>query len=169
MSVKAFQQSPSTLLTTAVELHRKLQDWKASVPAELRPLDHLRSFRVSQNAKPLPTILIHCAYYGSLMAVHTVFAYPWISFAIFGNDPSTEIQNQILSSSNTIADAARNIILIAKTTEITGASTQWYLSFHITFWSPLTSLQVNILLSHDWVDQSLHSCPQVPKCIICAL
>jgi hypothetical protein len=126
MSVKAFQQPPNTLLEIAVDLHRKLQDWKESLPADIRPADRLRSFRIPRNARLLPILVLHCAYYGSLMAAHTIFVYPWISTAVFGHERCTEIQDQINSSSNTIADAARNIILIARNTEITGASTQWY-------------------------------------------
>ena len=126
LSVKAFQQPPNTLLETALELHQHLQHWRSSLPAAMQPGDHVRTLQVSPYTKLLPSILIHYSYYGSLMAIHTIFAYPCISATLFGHDcGGSKIQNQIKSSSKTIAGAAANIILIARSLEINSASTLW--------------------------------------------
>jgi hypothetical protein len=129
MSVKAFQQSPSDLLATAAELDHQLREWSESLPEHMRPSARLRSFQVPQphdaQSQSFPIVLLHYAYYGSLMAIHTIFAYPWVSSTIFGNDRSAVTQDQIIFSSDTIADAARNIVIIARSLEITGASIQW--------------------------------------------
>ncbi len=66
------------------------------------------------------------------MATHTIFAYPWVYSAIFGNGRGIVTQDQVIYSSNTIAEAARNIIIIARSLEITGASIQWYVHLLLT-------------------------------------
>lgn len=125
MSVKAFRQPPSTLLETVAQLDHQLHEWRDSLPARLRPEDRLRSFQAPRDSRNLPTILMHCAYYGSLMAIHTIFAYPWVYSTIFGNGRGVVTQDQVIFSSNTVAEAARNIIIIARSLEINGASIQW--------------------------------------------
>ncbi|OQU95760.1 Fungal specific transcription factor domain-containing protein [Cladophialophora immunda] len=140
MSVKAFQQPPSTLLETVAELDHQLHEWRDSLPPGLRPDDRLRSFQASRDARYLPTILMHCAYYGSLMAIHTIFAYPWVYSTIFGNGRGVVTQDQVIFSSNTVAEAARNIIIIARSLEINGASIQWP-----TFYYPMIGL-INLFI-----------------------
>ncbi|OAG42085.1 hypothetical protein AYO21_03539 [Fonsecaea monophora] len=140
MSVKAFQQPPSTLLETVAELDHQLHEWRDSLPPGLRPDDRLRSFQVPHDARYLPTVLMHCAYYGSLMAIHTIFAYPWVYSTIFGNGRGVVTQDQLIFSSNTVAEAARNIIIIARSLEINGASIQWP-----TFYYPMIGL-INLFI-----------------------
>ena len=126
MSVKASQRPSSTLLETAAQLDLQLREWRDSLSPSMRPGDRLKSFQIPRDGKYFQTILMHYAYYGSLMATHTIFAYPWVYSTIFGNSRGAVTQDQIIYSSNTIADAARNIIIIARSLEITGASIQWY-------------------------------------------
>ncbi|KIW98761.1 uncharacterized protein Z519_00424 [Cladophialophora bantiana CBS 173.52] len=130
MSVKAFQQPPNTLLETVAQLDHQLREWRDSLPAKLRPDDRLRSLQVPGDARYFPTILMHYAYYGSLMAIHTIFAYPWVYSTIFGNDRGIVTQDQVIFSSNTVAEAARNIIIIARGLEINGASNPMVPTFY---------------------------------------
>lgn len=125
MSVKAFQQTPSDLLHTATTLDLQLREWRESLPVTMRPPEKLVSFQVPSSTKSFSIILIHYAYYGTLMAIHTMIAYPWISSTVFENDRSAITQDQTISSSNIVADAARNIIVIARSLGIDGASIQW--------------------------------------------
>lgn len=125
MSVKAFQQPPNTVLEAVAQLAQQLQEWRDSLPAGLRPEDRLRSFQTPRDARYLPKTLLHCAYYGSLMAIHTILASPWVYSTVFGNDRGLVTQDQVVFSSNTVAEAARNIIIIARILEINGASIQW--------------------------------------------
>lgn len=126
MSAKALQKSPSALLDTARELGEQLQSWKESLPTNMRPKDHLTSFQVPQNARPLSKIILQYSYYGNLISIHTPFAYPWMFEQNISLNPSEAIDEQLVTSSNIVADAARNIIVIARNVEITGTSTQGY-------------------------------------------
>ena len=125
MSVKAFRQTPAELIQAATELSGQLQNWRKSLSPLYEPRTPVKSGRFPPNITPLHVIYLHYAYYGSLMAIHTIFAYPWIS-AIFEHDESLAFRNQVALSSNTIADAARNIVLTARCVEIDAATPQWY-------------------------------------------
>jgi hypothetical protein len=125
MSVKAFQQTPTALMETVNLLDAQLKQWKESLPPFLEPSSSFKSTSLPPNVRQLHVILIHYAYYGSLMAIHTIFAYPWI-LAIIGSDQSQMIREQEILSSNTIADAARNIIRTTRYCEIDAAKPQWY-------------------------------------------
>lgn len=124
MSVKAFRQTPAELIGVANDLSSQLQHWRESLPYPYAPGVSIKSRLLSPNATPLNIIYLQYAYYGSLMAIHTIFAYPWIS-SIFGSDQSPAFQHQVALSSNAVADAARNTILTARCVEIDAASPQW--------------------------------------------
>ncbi|KAK5217827.1 hypothetical protein LTR72_009490 [Exophiala xenobiotica] len=140
MSVKAFQQPSSTLLETAAELRHQLREWRDSLSPSMRPGDRLKSLSIPRDGRHFQTVFMHYAYYGSLMATHTIFAYPWVYSTIFGNNPGTVTQDQLIESSNTVAEAARNIIIIARSIDVTGASIQWP-----TFYYPMIGL-INLFI-----------------------
>lgn len=106
-------------------LDLQLREWRQSLPVTVRPADKLTAFQAPSDAQTFSTIHTHYAYYGSLMAIHTMIAYPWIRSTVFDHDRSAVTQDQTISSSNIVADAARNIIVIARTLGIDGASIQW--------------------------------------------
>lgn len=125
-SVKAFQQSPSDFLGAAMTLDAQLREWRESLPGALRPADKLRAFQMPSSARSFSIIHAHYAYYGTLIAIHTMIAYPWIRSTVFDQERNAVAHDQIVSSSNTVADAARNIIVIARSLGIDGASIQWW-------------------------------------------
>jgi hypothetical protein len=55
------------------------------------------------------------------MAIHAIFTYPWIA-VIFGTDATKEFCDQVAVSTETMAQAARNIILTTRHIEINVAS-----------------------------------------------
>lgn len=126
MSAKALQKTPSALIDTVRTLDKQLQSWRESMPQSMKPRDHLKSFQMPPNGRSLADIIIHYSYYGNLIGIHTPFAYPWL----FAEDetPDMIITEQIRTSSNRVAAAARNIIIMARQSlEINGTSTQGYL------------------------------------------
>lgn len=107
-------------------LDSQLRQWRESLPATLRPPDKHTEFQMSSGgAKTFSIIHIHYAYYGTLMAIHTMIAYPWIRSTVFDRDRNAVTQDQIIYSSNIVAEAARNIIVLARSLGINGASIQW--------------------------------------------
>jgi hypothetical protein len=128
-SAKAFQQSPSVLIQTVQELGQQLQHWRDSLPLWLQTERAIRTTELPRNVQVLHVVKIRFLYYGSVMAIHTIFAYPWIT-AMFGNVQNQTLRNQISMSSNAVAEAARNLILAVKYTVIDAASPQWYVFWH---------------------------------------
>ena len=129
-SVKAFKQSPTDFFQTAMTLDAQLQEWRESLPDTLRPADKLMAFHKPSHCNNFSKVHIHYAYYGSLMAIHTMIAYPWIRSTVQDHDRNAATREQTISSSNIVADAARNIIVIARSLGVDGASIQW-LVYHI--------------------------------------
>jgi hypothetical protein len=78
-SAKSFQQSPSTLIQTVQKLSQQLQQWRDTLPYSIRIGRPIRTAELPRNVQVLHIAKLHFAYYGSLMAIHTIFAYPWIS------------------------------------------------------------------------------------------
>ena len=65
------------------------------------------------------------AFHASLAAIHQIFAYPWI-FELIGNEGSLSIADQVARSTQIVAEAARNMILLAKHVKINASTPQWY-------------------------------------------
>ena len=124
-SARAFQQSPSVLVQTVQDLSQQLQHWRDSLPLFLQTERAIRSAELPRNVQVLHVVKIRFLYYGSLMAIHPIFAYPWIC-AMFGNVQTQALRNQIPISSNAVAQAARNLILAVRYISIDAASPQWY-------------------------------------------
>ncbi|KAJ9612953.1 hypothetical protein H2200_002894 [Cladophialophora chaetospira] len=125
LSVKAFRQTPQTLLDAVIDLDAKLRAWKEALPERFRPEETMTSSNQAKPEKSLPWLLINYAYYGTLIKVHTILAYPWIRSILFVNDRSNTMQEQIQTSSNVIHLSSRNILLLARSLEIRADSSQW--------------------------------------------
>jgi hypothetical protein len=121
-SVSASGRTTRQVIETVADLEQQRQQWRVSLP------DFLLLCTLRNPLKPTTTkcgineMYIQYAYYGSLMAIHTIFTYPWIT-AVFPPDPS--LHEQVLASTDAVAEAARNIILATKNMEVDAASPAW--------------------------------------------
>ncbi|EXJ59415.1 uncharacterized protein A1O5_12296 [Cladophialophora psammophila CBS 110553] len=131
MSVKAFKQAPAQVLDTVHDIHNKLQELLHSLPADLS-VDPSES---GDSRRPRPrwtqSLYLHFAIHGSLMATHIILFYPWIA-ARFGTESDPVFHNQVLSSSKTIANSARQIIRILRSVTTDIAAPAW-----LTFYYPM--------------------------------
>ena len=112
MSVKAFKQSAVEAVKTVHDIHDQLEQLLHSLPQDLRVGTQFRQDHLSKPRQIL-SIYLHFAIYGSLMATHIIFFYPWISVR-FGTESNPTFQKQVTSSATTIAKAARQIILVLR-------------------------------------------------------
>ena len=110
VSVTAVQQSAVELIEIASDLSQRLQAWCESLPVLLKPTTSKRLLKSSSPKDAINIIYIHYAYYGSLIAINTVFTYPWTA-AIIGLDRHLIFQQQRPHYTERVAGAARNIIL----------------------------------------------------------
>ena len=126
LSVSSFQQTPTVLMEAINDLSQQLQQWRESLPPSLQPDIPINPSDVHSTRELNVVIYLHFVYYGSLTAIHTIFFYPWIS-AICGIDPqNSTLNDQILMSTNIVADAARHIIRTTRSMHVNAASPQWY-------------------------------------------
>lgn len=123
MSVKAFHQKSDALIQSVNELSEQLQSWRDSLPPHLQLDTILKACHISPGSRNIHSVFLSHIYHGSVMALHTIFAYPWIS-AMFGNPLSSAIRTQETFSSNILADAARNIIRTTRGIIIDAATPQ---------------------------------------------
>lgn len=120
-SVSAFRRSTEDVIETVRILGQQLQQWREELPDTLQ-IGNSKAFLMVSGSRNRDCVLyLHFAYYGSLMAIHTIFTYPWIS-VIFGTDANKVFRDQVSASTETVAQAARNIILTTRHIEINVAS-----------------------------------------------
>ena len=108
MSVQAFLQSPDQARETVHKIHGRLEKLLDSIPDDLK-LGTSRRRDHSSMPRRVQSIYLHFAIYGSIMATHVIFFYPWIA-GRFGTHRDTAFQKQVITSSETIANAARQIL-----------------------------------------------------------
>jgi hypothetical protein len=123
-SVSAFRRNTEDLFEAVRILDQQLQQWRHELPASLQIGNSRTPLNLSGSRNRDCVLYLHFAYYGSLMAIHTIFTYPWIA-VIFGTDSTHAFREQVSVSTETVAQAARNIILTTRHIEINVASPAW--------------------------------------------
>ncbi|EWY89745.1 hypothetical protein FOYG_07412 [Fusarium oxysporum NRRL 32931] len=110
-SAQALDKSPETMFREVEFVENKLSEWRDHLPGHL-PMDsdafvHLQgSYKVKANI-----IRLHRAYYGSIVALHANFHYPWICSRIISADTNNNhLRDAVARSSSHTAEAARQIL-----------------------------------------------------------
>lgn len=122
-TAKARRRKSSQTIKTVNDIDQRLKSWYQTVPQALR-------FRGSQPMIPSPGIqmshinYLHLAYYGSLAAIHSVFAYPW-DLTGLESGADVDLNPQIDASTQGLAEAARSIILTTKYLHMSAAAPAW--------------------------------------------
>lgn len=137
MSVKAFRQSFDQTKKTVDDIQPQLEKLLESLPPRLQTNSNVPS------PCQLQSIYLYFAIWGSLMATHIIFFYPWIA-ARFGPGNDSAIQAQIRESSAVVANAARQIILVLRSVTTDAATPSW-LAFYYPIYAH-TNLLVYVLM-----------------------
>jgi hypothetical protein len=124
-TVKSFRQTPKQITETVCELDMQLQQWRESLPPFLQPAEPIKLNELPRGVHLYHVMYIRYAYFGSVMAIHSIFTYPWNS-AVFGTGQTPLLRNQISLSTNIVVEAARSIILDTKYIDINASSPIWY-------------------------------------------
>lgn len=137
-SPAAFRQGPLDLVKAAQDLSVELEAWRCATKqmqmqmqtgSKSPPGEHLRP-----TVRPLQLVYLDYAYYSAVQSIHAIFAFPWIS-AIMGIEKDPSFQEEAILKANKVADAASNIILLAKSTELSASLPQW-----ASFYYPISGL-----------------------------
>jgi hypothetical protein len=112
-------------MRTVQELEGRLHSWKESISHSIRPGTEIKPQFLPLGTSLDYVLYLQFAYYGSLIAAHSVFFYPW-NLSRFGvSSQSTVLANQVALSSEVVAEASRNIILRTKQINADASSPIW--------------------------------------------
>lgn len=126
-SVRTFRQSPKDLMEIVRQLDSSLDVWWSLLPADLKSAGTLsqEKTRFPQNRD---TIRFCHMYYGSKIALHANFTYPWISVLLGGNRNKAFL-DQLAFSARIAAESAREIIISTRYIDADVSSPAWYVCF----------------------------------------
>ena len=122
VSVRAFRQTPEEVVDTVRDLGQQLTKWWDSLPGHYTSPTALNTFERKQSMDH--ALRFHHSYYGSRIALHANLAYPWIS-EIIGGSNSQAFREQVASSSEVVAEAARQIVKGTRRIDADVSSPSW--------------------------------------------
>ena len=126
MSAENLGNQPARALDMVDELNAQLDEWKDSLPLNMRPKSCLKQCQTSRDMWSLKETILHSSFYDLVMVLHAPFAYPWITkcFRYETNvHVGANIKTQTAKSLESMADAARSIIVMTRDYDINGANT----------------------------------------------
>ncbi|CAI7606784.1 unnamed protein product [Penicillium viridicatum] len=139
-SGKSFRQTHGKILEMIEELNTELQEWRDSLPSFLQPdAPTTRHGKRPQNINMYHVMYLRYAYFGSIMAIHSILTHPW-NTSLFGSDQTAALRNRISISSHVVVNAARAIILDTDAIHVDASTPIW-----LAFYFPLVSA-INILI-----------------------
>ena len=142
-SVTAMRQSPLDFVRAANEIGEQIEAWRENIGADFQtPGRPVKADLLRPNLSPLHIIYLQSMYFSTIQSTYAIFAFPWVS-SILGIEKDQSFQKELTIKASKVADAARNIILIAKALDLDAALPQWA-SFYFPM-SGLTNLFVFIL------------------------
>ena len=127
MSNKAQKSSPRELQKVVKDIDQQLRSLLDEFPSELR-IGTLA--KQSEETHPMSrrnhTLFLYFSIHGSLLAIHSHFFYPWLSARIADRQhPDASLDEQVIFSSNTVAEGARKILLAVRTVTTNVATPTW--------------------------------------------
>ena len=119
-TAKARRRKPSKTIQTVNELDRRLRSWYETIPEALR----IPSSSAPRGLQVSNLNYLHLAYFGSLAAIHSIFAYPW---NLTGMNIGAEVDftAQVDTSTQALAEVSRRIILTTRHLQISAAAPAW--------------------------------------------
>ncbi|KAH6700646.1 fungal-specific transcription factor domain-containing protein [Leptodontidium sp. MPI-SDFR-AT-0119] len=134
LSVKGRRKPPSIIAKIVQELDARLESWQNNLPHYLKPTLPLQTHNLPAGLFAEHKLWVYLSYYGTLSAIHSVFACPWNSPSE-NVEPDNGVQEQMNRSLFVVADAARKIILVTRSITIDATAPVW-----LTFFFPLMSM-----------------------------
>ena len=127
-TLRSYSLPPEEIIRLAGHFDAQLREWCDALPACMRPGSDINPAEFPPKLHIYHVIYLHYSYYGSLMAIHSIFTYPWSG--MFGRDRALALRNQVKISTKIVAEASRNIILATKYIDDINAWTPVWLAFY---------------------------------------
>ncbi|GKZ38319.1 hypothetical protein AbraIFM66950_010449 [Aspergillus brasiliensis] len=133
-----FRQTPTQILQAVHELDLELQEWRDSLPSYFHPDKPISHDDLPRSIHPYHALYLRYAYFGSVMAIHSIFTFPWNNSLFDERFPA--LQEQISLSSYIVVNAARSIILTIPCAQIDASTPTW-----LVLYFPLLSV-INLFI-----------------------
>jgi hypothetical protein len=123
-SAKARQQPLAQMTEAIKDLDERLRLWYENIPQALRPQLPLKLSGLPQGVQLEHVLYLYFAYHGSLIAIHSVFLYPW-NFREDESSSSPYLWERIDWSGRIVAEASRQLILATRYIEVDTSAPIW--------------------------------------------
>lgn len=124
-TLKNSKPSLQDVTGTISDLHAATEQWYASVPESLKL--NLATGRFSEAIHPVQGVFSLFAYYGCLLAIHSVLVHPWNAVPLdYSQCDKEELQRYVLNSTEIVVEASRNIIRNLKHVRINPSAPKRY-------------------------------------------
>lgn len=126
LSTKAQRLPAPQLQKVVMEVDKQLKTLLDDLPRDLRVGALAKLSEAGYpTARRIHALYLHFSIYGSILAIHTQFSYPWLSARFVGQCPDVILDTQMALSSATVAEAARNILLAIRLVTSDVATPTW--------------------------------------------
>lgn len=126
MSTKARKSSASELQKAVNDIDHQLKSLLDDFPSDLR-VGTLA--KLSEDTHPmahrLHTLYLYFSIHGSLVALHSHFFWPWLSVQLWDRPSDAVLEAQLASSSKTVTEAARKMLLAVRIVTTNVATPTW--------------------------------------------
>ncbi|CZR52478.1 uncharacterized protein PAC_02355 [Phialocephala subalpina] len=127
-AMKTLSQTPEEVISVISKLHSQLTAWRDALPSSIQPDTPIDPSQLPLGYHLHHLMFLHYTYYGSVMLLHSTFAYPWNSS--IDSSQNSNVSGQIATSTNIIITAARNMILATRYTNINASLPGWLLLYY---------------------------------------
>lgn len=122
--VKLGKKDSEALLKSVEHLEGRIEAWYQSLPPGLLPKLPVKKADLPEGIKVEHALYLHFAYNGSLIAIHSIFGYPWNSTRLW-TDANANLGHKMESSTEVVVQASRNLILATRDINIDAAAPAW--------------------------------------------
>jgi len=139
--MKTLSQTPEEVINVISKLHSQLTAWRDELHSSIQPDTPIDPSQLPLGYHLHHLMFLHYTYYGSVMLLHSTFAYPWNCF--IGSNQDLNAIKQVSTSTNILITAARNMILMIRHTSINASLPGWY----VIYGTPLCNNETLYLLT----------------------
>jgi hypothetical protein len=125
-TVKARQRPLREKVHLVKEVNKNLRSWYKTLSPDLKISFPVDTKKIPRGLCAEHLMYLHLSYYGNLAAIHSILGHPWnLNDAQFSDQDDTVVKSQIEASSNALAEASRNIILITRSISLDAVAPVW--------------------------------------------
>lgn len=125
-TVKAQQRPLGEKARLIQEINTKLRSLYDNLSPDLKIAFPVDTKKLPRGLCAEHLMYLHLSYYGNMAAIHSILGYPWhLNDAQWKDQDDTVVKNQIEASSDALAEASRDIILIIRSISLDAVAPVW--------------------------------------------